>query len=118
MEVERAAARRGQLRGCVCCLLGQAGPSACLAWCVFINVSSGVQEARSSGVQGARSSGDQEFRRPRIGQETFREVGEMSAIKFEGQVGEEGVSPKEFVAKKAGSQRGWQDFSVEKCVAE
>ena len=50
-------------------------------------------------------------------QESWLDAGQ-EAIKFEGQVGEEGVSLKEFVAKKAGAQRGWQDFSVEKCVAE
>ena len=37
---------------------------------------------------------------------------------FERQVGKEEVSLKEFVAKNADAQRGWQDFSVEKCVAE
>ena len=50
-------------------------------------------------------------------QESWLYAGQ-EAIKFERQVGKEGVSLKEFVAKKAGSQREWQDFSVAKCVAE
>ena len=50
-------------------------------------------------------------------QESWLDAGQ-EAIKFERQVGKEEVSLKEFVAKNADAQRGWQDFSVEKCVAE
>ena len=50
-------------------------------------------------------------------QESWCDAGQ-EAIKFEGQVGEEEVSLNEFVAKKASAQRGWQDFSIEKCITE
>jgi len=41
----------------------------CVSKCEFRRP--GVQAAKSSGGQGFRSLGDQEFRRPRIGQEAF-----------------------------------------------